>query len=148
MHESIRHYMTASPRVIAPTESLFRARQQMQAAGIRHLPVLDGDKIVGIITERDIRILEGCGRASFDVRVSEAMTPDPYVVDSDASVARVCRTMADRKYGSAIVTTDGRIAGIFCAIDALRSLAEIFEEYFSAPTSDRYGTIISRGRTS
>lgn len=117
----------------------------MQAAGIRHLPVVDGERVVGIITERDIRMLEGCGR-TIDVHVREAMTPEPYVVDADAPAARVCRTMADRKLGSVVVVTDAaKVVGIFCATDAVRTLADIFDEYFSAPTSDLYGFIVSKG---
>lgn len=116
----------------------------MQAAGIRHLPVVEGERIVGIITERDIRMLEGAGR-TIDVLVRDAMTPEPFVVDADEPVARVCRTMANRKLGSVVVITDvGRVVGIFCATDAVRTLADIFDEYFSAPTSDRYGAIINR----
>ncbi len=120
----------------------------MQAAGIRHLPVVDGETIVGMVTERDIRMLESCGRATVDIQVREAMTPEPYVVDINMPIARVCRTMADRKLGSVIVTEDTAVVGIFCTTDALRALAEILEEYFSAPTSDRYGGIISKGPVS
>lgn len=117
----------------------------MQAAGIRHLPVVDGEAIVGMVTERDIRMLEGCGRATLDIEVRDAMTPEPYVVDLNWPVSKVCRTMAERKLGSVIVTEGTAVVGIFCTTDALRALAEILEEYFSAPTSDRYGGIISKG---
>lgn len=117
----------------------------MQAAGIRHLPVLDGETIVGMVTERDIRMMEGSGRTTLDIRVGEAMTPEPYVVDVDTPVAKVCRTMAERKLGSVIVADGTAVVGIFCTTDALRALAEVFEEYFSAPTSNQYGGIISRG---
>lgn len=143
MHQTIRHYMTAKPRTIAADDSVHRARQIMQAAGIRHLPVVakkNGEEsLVGIVTERDIRLLETCGRAGTDIRVREAMTPDPYVVTTDTSLARVARTMADRKFGSAVVVDEGKVVGIFSAVDALHALADMFEEYFAAPTSDRWG---------
>jgi acetoin utilization protein AcuB len=142
MYPSIRHYMTESPRSISADESLFRARQMMQALSIRHLPVTDGERLVGIVTERDMRMLEGCGVSTLKTRVCEAMTPEPYVVDARTPLAAVARQMTDRKLGSAVITEDGKIVGIFSTTDALRVLAEVFEDYFSAPTSDRWGSVI------
>jgi acetoin utilization protein AcuB len=145
MHAAVRHYMTPCPRTIEADESLFRARQRMQAVAIRHLPVMEKGELIGVITERDIRMLECAGRSPLDIKVREAMTPEPFAVDQEAPLAQVAETMAQRKLGSAIVLADGKVAGIFSSIDALRTLAEIFDEYFSAPTSDRYGAIVSGG---
>lgn len=114
----------------------------MQALSIRHLPVVDGERLVGIVTERDMRMLEGCGVSPLETRVRDAMTPEPYVVDVKTPLATVAKHMADRKLGSAVIMDDGRIVGIFSTTDALRVLAEVFDEYFSAPTSDRWGSII------
>lgn len=114
----------------------------MQALSIRHLPVTDGERLVGIVTERDMRMLEGCGVSPLATRVRDAMTPEPYVVDSRTPLALVARQMADRKLGSAVITEGGNIVGIFSTTDALRVLAEVFDEYFSAPTSDRWGSIV------
>jgi len=140
MHQAIRHYMSENPRTVGPEETLLRARQLMQASGIRHLPVIGPqNRLVGIITERDIHLLEGYGRAPYELRVRDAMTPEPFVVSADAPVRLVARTMAEHKYGSAIVLDEGRVTGIFCATDALRALSELFDEYFAAPTSDRWG---------
>lgn len=50
----IRQLMTKNPKTIAPTESLVKAAQLMLRNKISTLPVLDGDELVGIITERDI----------------------------------------------------------------------------------------------
>jgi len=143
MYPSIRHYMTARPRCIHADESVHRARQLMQASSIRHLPVLNGEQLVGIVTERDIRLLEGCAASPVTTCVRDAMTPDPYTVDVGAPLAAVARRMAERKLGSAIVMEDGKVVGIFSATDALQVLAEVFEEYFSAPTSDRWGAVLS-----
>lgn len=143
MHQAIRHYMSVNPRTVRPRDTLLRARQLMQASAIRHLPVVDRGKLVGIITERDIHLLEGVGQPPSQSHVEDAMTPDPFVVSADAPVHVVARAMADHKLGSAIVIDEGQVAGIFCATDALRALSELFDEYFSAPTSDRWGRPIS-----
>jgi acetoin utilization protein AcuB len=145
MQQAIKHYMTADPRTVGVHESVHRARQIMEACGIRHLPVVDGERIVGVVTERDIRILESCGRPAATTEVSQAMTPDPFVVGPNAPLASVARTMAERKYGSAIVLEDGRLVGIFCAVDALHALSDLFTEYYSAPTSDRWGRVLLHG---
>lgn len=142
MYASIRHYMTSPARSIGPDETVFRARQMMQALSLRHLPVLEGDRLVGVVTERDMRMLEGCGASPTNTLVRQAMTPEPYSVDVHSPISTVARRMAERKIGSAIVTEDGRVVGIFSSIDALKLLSEVFEEYFSAPTSDRYGSVI------
>ena len=144
MYPSIRHYMTTPPRFIPADETVFRARQMMQALSLRHLPVVEGDRLVGVVTERDMRMLEGCGASSLMTPVRDAMTPEPYSVDVSSPVAQVARAMAERKLGSAVVTDNGRIVGIFSSTDALRLLAEIFDEYFSAPTSDRWGNEVQR----
>jgi acetoin utilization protein AcuB len=142
MHQSIHHYMTRDPRVVAPTDSLHRARQVMHATGIRHLPVLESEKVVGIVTDRDIQLIESCGRAVDTLPVSEAMTPEPFVVRPDAPLTSVARVMAERKYGSAVVVEDGRLVGIFSVVDALHALADLFSEQFAAPTCDRWGAIV------
>ena len=141
MHQSIRHYMSENPRTVRPEETLLRARQLMQAAAIRHLPVVDepSGELVGVVTERDIHLLEGYGRAPYELRVRDAMTPEPFVVSAAAPLRLVARAMAEHKYGSAIVLDEGRVVGIFCATDALHALSELFDEYFAAPTSDRWG---------
>ena len=99
MHQAIKHYMTKNPRCISGADTVHRARQIMQAAGIRHLPVMDGARVIGIVTERDIRLLETCGRGGTEIAVSEAMTPDPFVVDVEMPVDEVASTMAQRKFG-------------------------------------------------
>jgi acetoin utilization protein AcuB len=143
MLQEIKHYMTKGPRCVNGSVSVHRARQIMQASGIRHLPVLDGAQVIGVVTERDIRLLENCGRGGTDILVTEAMTPDPFVVASDAPIEEVARTMAHRKLGSAVVTDDGVVVGIFTVVDALTALSEVFEEYFSSPRSDRYGNVLT-----
>lgn len=147
MHQSIRHYMTPDPRTIAPDESLHKARQVMQACGIRHLPVVEqvadgGERLVGIVTMRDMRLLEGVGAGGPQPTVREAMTPEPFVVSPNAPMHLVARTMAERKYGSAIVLDGGKVVGIFCAIDALNALSGMFREIYAAPTSDRWGRVV------
>lgn len=103
-----------------------RAIELMQEHGIRHLPVLDGGTLVGILSEGDLTAVELLERPGLSaVTVAEAMTPDPYTVPQGAPLSEVAQTMADQKYGCAvIVDARGAVLDIFTTNDALRLLAK------------------------
>ena len=120
--------MSDSPHTIGPTRSLAVARGMMLDQGIRHLPVLDGGNIVGLLSERDLLLVESLpGVNPTDVRVEEAMVQNVFTVEPDAPVGEVVETMIERKLGSAVVTQGERVIGVFTTIDALRALHELLE---------------------
>ena len=101
---------------------------------MRHLPVLDGGRIVGIVSERDLQLLETLrGVRPADVRVEAAMTPDPYTVSPQASLSVVANEMARHKYGAAVVAERGRVLGIFTAVDALNTVVELLSRVEGQP---------------
>jgi acetoin utilization protein AcuB len=125
-YPTVRQYMTPLPTTIGPTRSLAVARRTMLDHGIRHLPVLDGGKVVGLLSERDLLLVEGLPEANPTVvRVEEAMVSDPFVASPDASVAEVVEVMIARKIGSAVVIEGPLVAGVFTTIDALRALSDL-----------------------
>jgi len=102
------------------------AHRLMQSHRIRHLPVVHGGRLVGVVSERDLYLLETV--KSVDPRkepVEEAMTAFPFTVPPDALLADVARQMWKHRYGSALVVKDGALVGIFTRADALRALTEI-----------------------
>src|SRR3954464_13914958 len=99
---TVADYMTRGPHVVASHESLARARNLMREHGIRHLPVVTANKLVGILSDRDIAFVQGLGRMLLDTPVEIAMTRKPYAVRPDASLNQVARIMAERKYGSVV----------------------------------------------
>lgn len=124
MDYAISSHMTQCPHTIGRTQTLAIAHELMLEHDIRHLPVLDGGKVVGILSERDLLLLETFkGIDSGKVTVEEAMVPEPFVASPSAPAGEICRLMAKHKYGSVIVEEHGKIVGIFTAIDALRILA-------------------------
>lgn len=124
-YPEINQYMTAGPHTIGPGNSLATARKVMLDYGVRHLPVLDGGRIVGLLSERDLLLVESLpGVNPTDVRVEDAMVQSPFLVPRHAPLAEVVATMAERKLGSAVVTEGEKVVGVFTTVDALRALAD------------------------
>jgi acetoin utilization protein AcuB len=120
---TVREYMSPSPVTVNGNRSLTAAEALMREHGIRHLPVLDGGQVVGLLSERDVLLVESMpGVNPTVVRVEEAMVQDVFQASPDDSVADVVQTMIDRKLGSAVVVDEGRAVGVFTTIDALRAL--------------------------
>lgn len=120
---TVQEFMTSSPHTIGAEQSLAHAHALMREHCIRHLPVLHGGKLVGIVSLGDLHLIETLGDTDVEkVPVEDAMTPDPYVVPPDADLRDVAATMAAHKYGTAIVTRSSRVVGIFTTTDALRAL--------------------------
>ena len=118
--------MTPAPHSIGREQSLAAAHERMREYGIRHLPVLHGGALVGIVSLRDLHLVETLPNVDpAQIRVEEAMTEDVYQVGPKDDIAAVARTMAERKLGAAIVVRGGKIAGVFTTVDALRALSDI-----------------------
>jgi len=125
---SVSRYMTAQPWTIDRAASLREAQQLMREHQIRHLPVLDDGELVGVVSERDIGLVEA--RAGVDpgkTPIGDAMVERPFIVTSDAALDEVATIMSERKYGSVIVMGHDGVEGIFTAVDACRVLAEVLQ---------------------
>lgn len=126
---TVADYMTVAPYSIGLDQSLRTARLRMRDHRIRHLPVLEGGVLHGVVSERDIAMVEALGEVDIDnLTVEEAMSGEPYTVASSAPLARVARAMAAHKYGCAVVIERERVKGILTTTDALRALADLLEE--------------------
>jgi acetoin utilization protein AcuB len=122
----ISRYMTRQLWTIERGATLTAAHQLMRTHGIRHLPVTDSGKLVGIVTERDLHLMETLPDADPDeVKVEEAMSEHVYVAAPSDAVADVVERMADQKIGSVVVMDHDRVEGIFTSIDALQVLANV-----------------------
>jgi acetoin utilization protein AcuB len=118
--------MTREVVTIPADLSLADAMLRMYDHDIRHLPVIDQDHVVGIVSERDLAMVSGIpGVDKNRVMVTEAMVPHPYVVASDTPLIQVCSMMVERKLGTAVVMDGGELHGIFSVIDALAQLVAL-----------------------
>jgi CBS domain-containing protein len=116
--------MTPSPRTVAPATALSDARGVMAQEQIRHLPVVAGSRVVGVVSARDILVVEDLRVfASYDTTVEAAMAAEPISVSSDTPIGHVVKTMAREDIGCVLVIDDGKLVGIFTDVDAVKLLA-------------------------
>lgn len=108
-------------------DDLALAQQVMLWNGVRHLPVLRKDQLVGVLSERDLlaaRVRAGGQWGSPAPRVEEAMSRDLEQITPDADLADAAGVMATRKLGCLPVLDDGIVVGMLTAIDVLASDAQ------------------------
>lgn len=125
---TIDAYMTRSPHTIGHHQTLAAAHALMADLKVRHLPVLEGGKLVGVLSERDLSFVETLPNVDpRQVKVGEAMSQEIFTVSPKDPVRKIAAEMADHKYGSAIVLDGAKVVGVFTTVDGLRALSEILE---------------------
>lgn len=132
MHRSLRmlmpaveRYMTREPYFVCSTDKLEQASALMRNHRIRHLPVIDDGRLVGLISDRDLHVVQAVpGSDLAQLEVSRVMAP-PNVVWSETPIDEVSSMMADRQSDCVVVKGGHGIEGIFTATDALQALAEL-----------------------
>lgn len=124
----VRDIMRSPVVAISPGTTLQDAYRTMREKGIRHLPVLENEKLVGVITDRDLRLATSAlAQAPFPPggRVSEVMCRTPLTADAWNPVEDAARTMWEHKIGCLPVMEDGRLIGIITNIDLLDALMRL-----------------------
>jgi acetoin utilization protein AcuB len=122
----IKKYMTTDVQTIGDEQPMSVAHRLMREQHIRHLPVLHQGKLVGIVTDRDLRLVETLRDVEpTQIAVSEAMTTEPYVVGPETELNEVVSMMAAKKYGCAVVSDNHKVVGIFTTVDACSAFAEL-----------------------
>jgi acetoin utilization protein AcuB len=122
---------------VSPDDSVEAAVQLLRRRGIRHLLVIKKDRLVGILSDRDLKRALDRGRAKKKllgigglffllepILVSEVMTPDPVTIQPGASVQEAASVMVERRFGALPVVRDGTLVGIITETDLLRYFAK------------------------
>ncbi|MBX3185828.1 MAG: CBS domain-containing protein [Labilithrix sp.] len=123
-HAAVEKVMSPQPLTIGRDQTLATAHRMMRENKVRHLPVLERGRLVGLLSQRDLYFLETIAGVDLDAdTVDDAMSVDAFAVGPSATVSEVAATMAQRKLGCAVVIERGRVIGIFTATDACRMLA-------------------------
>ena len=123
---AIRSVMTAAPRTVEIDAPVRAAQDLMIDFEIRHLPVVESDRLVGILSDRDIAFASSgaAGELCDRLRVRDVCSLEVYRVAPDEPLEAVLTEMAERRIGSVVVVEGERIAGLFTATDACRCFAE------------------------
>lgn len=116
----VRNRMSSRLITVEPQASLAAARALLDRHQIRQLPVLRKGRLVGIITDRDVR----SARAA-DAPVTDLMTPRPLVIASNASVDEAARLLTTHKIGALPVVDGGKLVGILASSDILHAFVDL-----------------------
>jgi acetoin utilization protein AcuB len=123
----IADFMTSMPHTVGSEQTITFAQQLMEKHGVRHLPVLHGGELYGIVSDRDLGMIAGLNEVNPDITtVEEAMTQEAYTVSKDTPLFAVLEEMLEHKYGSAVVVEGVKIVGILTTHDALKLLVDNF----------------------
>jgi acetoin utilization protein AcuB len=125
----IGQFMTPLPHTIEFDQPLARAHELMRMHHIRHLPVMQNGKLLGLVSIRDLHLIETLRDVDPDeVPVEDAMAEEPYTVSPEEPLEAVAAIMANYKLGSAVVVEGGQVQGIFTTVDALRALLQLWKD--------------------
>jgi acetoin utilization protein AcuB len=122
---SIDRYMTRQVLTVRADAKVAYAHALMREHQIRHLPVLEDGALVGVISERDLYLVEKLAGPQAELAVEEAMSPAAFTACCSDPVDEVVEGMAQHKYGSVVVLDHGRVAGIFTTVDGMQALADL-----------------------
>lgn len=125
---TVQRFMTRNPHTVGHDQPLSAAHRIMREYDIRHLPVLDGGRLVGVVSQRDLHLIESLKDVDPDsVLVSEAMSSEVFSVSPRTTIRKIVTDMATHKYGSAIVVEGNQVVGVFTTMDALAVLASVLD---------------------
>lgn len=129
----VRDLMSVDPIAVSPDTTVFDARQTMVKERIRHLLVTEGQRLLGIVTDRDIRLNLPSQATSLSVwevnyllarlTVEEVMTTGVIIIGPDQNARNAARLMLEHKIGALPVLDGGRLIGIITETDVLRAFA-------------------------
>jgi acetoin utilization protein AcuB len=131
--------MTPFPHFVNSDDPIAEVERLMAEHHIRHIPVQQDSRVVGVVSKRDMYYLLGRFLPEGEkarIRARDIMLDEPYIVAFDTPLNEVALEMAKRHVDSAIVLHHEKLAGILSATDICRILAEIFESEFSPDTGD------------
>jgi acetoin utilization protein AcuB len=124
----VADYMTRSVHSITVTGTLADAHRLMRENQIHHLPVLEANRLVGVVSMGDLHLIETLkGVDAETVLVEEAMTPSPYTVSRTTPLRVATRRMLKKRIGSAVVVENRRVIGVFTLTDALQALTDLLQ---------------------
>lgn len=128
MNVAVEEYTSPILVTIDPSANLDEALELMQENGIRHLPVVREEKVLGIVSERDLLLHVGKNWTPM-MKVGDVMSTNLLSVHLNDTLGDVAYQLSSQKVGSAIVLDENEdLYGIFTTTDALNALVEIMNQ--------------------
>jgi CBS domain-containing protein len=122
MHQTIRDAMTANPTAVRPDTSVLEAAQQMKSEDVGALPIVEGDRLVGVVTDRDLAIRVLAEGKDAETAVSEIASKDVVTVDPQQSLEEAARLMAEHQVRRLpVCEEDGKLVGMLAQADIAQS---------------------------
>jgi acetoin utilization protein AcuB len=115
--------MSRNPATASPKETLAAADAKMHSGNFRHLPIIENGKLLGMLSDHDIRQHQG---HLADTRVTGAMSDNPIVVGPDTTMEEAAEIMLERKISGLPVVEKDQLVGIVTTTDLLSAFVEIF----------------------
>lgn len=125
---TVARYMTHEPYSIPSTTSLATIQTLMQTKGFRHVPVVDGGKLLGLVRYEDIRIVEAVPGVHLENIEASRVMAAPLHVWSEMPLDEVARLMSTNKADCVVVMGGHGVEGIFTASDALLVLDALLQQ--------------------
>jgi acetoin utilization protein AcuB len=117
----VRAKMTSNPVTVTPQDTVANAQERMRTGGFRRLPVVQDGTLVGIVTDRDIRLYEGLEEHT---KVRAVMTAHPVTVSPQSTVEDATQLMLKHKVGGLPVLDKQKLVGIITTSDILQAFLE------------------------
>ena len=126
--------MRSFPYFAQSNDTVAQVDRLMKQHDIRHIPIKQGEQVVGIISERDLRWMRSPALLLPDpeeIPVAHVQVNNPYTVEITTPLNIVLQEMSERKIGAAVVVKAGELAGIVTVTDICSALAKILTAQFS-----------------
>ena len=119
----VKNWMSHEVHTIGPEKSIYDAVRLMTSNSIRHLPVVESEKMVGLVTESNIR--QYLSQPLEDVTIEDIMIVNPITIDINASIDSAAKLIHAYKIGGLPVLEKRKLAGIITTIDILAAFIEL-----------------------
>lgn len=131
----VRDYMTSDPQTLDMKSTLLNAVLLLRRSELRHIPILDNDRLVGVLSDRDVARWapsmltsvspQEYNRVFEETPVGKVMTRNPISTSPDAPLAEAVNLMYKHRLGCLPVLEAGRLSGIITVTDMLRALYDL-----------------------
>jgi CBS domain-containing protein len=122
MHHTIQDAMTPNPTTIGSETTVQEAARTMKSEDVGSLPIVDGDRLVGVVTDRDLAIRVLADGKGADTTVGEIASKQVVCVDPQQSLEEAARLMAEHQVRRLpVCEEDGKLVGIVAQADVAKS---------------------------